>query len=298
MHGMGSSTVPWFIAQNGFFDQALNSLKPFRAHIMLLCWEVSDYSNVTEGDIILIELLMTVWVCKKNPKTKQNNSRLAPRRARQRGRQAWDPQVRPWVISHLVGGRIKGIRVTKLCGNMCYVFIGAITGTLAFRHAGEQQQSRKSDLLMNADSTFKRLTSDILNLKKWRGSPWGFGRRHWPPRWFGARESEPRRSLRDWPARRWALRGTPRQNEPGMNRGAQIWGCGVLAKWGEEGEERVGGKKKKKRDDNNNTWHTSTVTAGLRGTQTDCLLVQQKIYVRIWYKTFRNIWNVIFWYCP
>lgn len=135
--------------------------------------------------------------------------------------------------------------MTKLCGNMCYVFIGAITVTLAFRHAGEQQQSRKSDLLMNADSTFKRLTSDILNLKKWRGSPWGFGRRRWPPRWFGARESEPRRSLRDWPARRWALRGTPRQNEPGMNRGAQIWGCGVLAKWGEEGEERVGGKKKK-----------------------------------------------------
>lgn len=32
-----------------FVDQALNSLKPFRAHIMLLCWEVSDYSNVTEG---------------------------------------------------------------------------------------------------------------------------------------------------------------------------------------------------------------------------------------------------------
>lgn len=73
----------------------------------------------------------------------------------------------------------------------------------------------------------------------WLCSPWGCVSRRWLPRSFGGTESERRRSLPGWPAPRSALRGKPRQSEPGMNRGAQTWDCGAL---GREEEEEGGGE--------------------------------------------------------
>lgn len=74
-------------------------------------------------------------------------------------------------------------------------------------------------------------------------TPWGFWSTRWPRRWFAGRESEPLRSLLGWPAPHSVLRGTPRQNEPGMNRGAQTWDCGELGREGKRKEELKDGMK-------------------------------------------------------
>lgn len=73
--------------------------------------------------------------------------------------------------------------------------------------------------------------------------PWGFWSRRWPLRWFVGRASEPLQNLLGLPAPHSVLRGTPRQNEPGMNRGAQTWDCGELGRKGKRQEELKDGKK-------------------------------------------------------
>lgn len=77
-------------------------------------------------------------------------------------------------------------------------------------------------------------------------SPWGFGNRRWLLRWFVGKELEPLRNLLGWPVPHSVLRGTPRQNEPGMNRGAQTWDCGELGRERKTKEGLKDGNKKGK----------------------------------------------------